>query len=99
MHLTAPLALVCLCSHADIPESSICYTGAVLESVIRVGREVRSCLKSQGWRRRFLSGVCGRRQGVRGEALGPRDSWLATCEMLRLTKGQEMYLSKRSVRP
>ncbi|XP_037758365.1 nucleolar protein 6 isoform X1 [Chelonia mydas] len=25
--------------HADIPESSICYTGAVLESVIRVGRE------------------------------------------------------------
>ncbi|XP_048705773.2 nucleolar protein 6 isoform X2 [Caretta caretta] len=28
-----------LCLHADIPESSICYTGAVLESVIRVGRE------------------------------------------------------------
>nr|XP_042706650.1 nucleolar protein 6 isoform X1 [Chrysemys picta bellii] len=25
--------------HADIPESSICYSGAVLESVIRAGRE------------------------------------------------------------
>ncbi|NWW10874.1 NOL6 protein, partial [Oreocharis arfaki] len=26
--------------HADIPESSICYTGALLESVIRTGKEV-----------------------------------------------------------
>ncbi|XP_041278004.1 nucleolar protein 6 isoform X2 [Onychostruthus taczanowskii] len=25
--------------HADIPESSICYTGALLESVIRIGKE------------------------------------------------------------
>lgn len=28
------------CSHADIPESSICYMGALLESVIRTGQEV-----------------------------------------------------------
>uniref|UniRef100_K7G936 Nucleolar protein 6 n=1 Tax=Pelodiscus sinensis TaxID=13735 RepID=K7G936_PELSI len=35
----APFLLWFLSSHADIPESSICYTGAVLESVIRPVRE------------------------------------------------------------
>lgn len=36
------LMLRCLLprSHADIPESSICYTGALLESVICTGKEV-----------------------------------------------------------
>lgn len=28
-------------SHADIPESSICYTGALLESVISTGQGVQ----------------------------------------------------------
>lgn len=34
------LCCLLLHSHADIPESSICYTGALLESVIRTGKEV-----------------------------------------------------------
>lgn len=36
------LMLCCLLSHshADIPEASICYMGALMESVIRTGQEV-----------------------------------------------------------
>ncbi|KFW72430.1 Nucleolar protein 6, partial [Pygoscelis adeliae] len=46
--------------HMDIPESSICYTGALLESVIRTGQEVEllphwGC----GFLRFGVKGVCG----------------------------------------
>lgn len=34
------LCFLLLHSHADIPESSICYNGALLESVIRTGQKV-----------------------------------------------------------
>lgn len=32
---------LCLSRHLDIPESSICYTGILLESLIKLGREVK----------------------------------------------------------
>lgn len=49
--------------HADIPESSICYTGALLDSVIKIGKEVQLIPKC---RERFL--LSGK--GGMGKAVG-----------------------------
>lgn len=62
--------------HADIPESSICYTGALLDSVIKIGKEVellpkcRECFLVSG--KGSMGRAVGRSSLLRGPEVLPR---------------------------